>query len=356
MKTVIITGGGTGGHIYPGISIANAIKKKQPETQIVFVGAKGGLEEDVIAKESFKLHLLRIGKLNNVSKQTKLLTLFFIPIAFFQSLFLLFKYRPTITIGVGGYASGPMVICAYLLGFKTAIWEANAIPGMTNRILYSFSHYLFITFKDSQHYFKKKSHLVGLPIRDSITHSSSPPPQAPPFHILVFGGSQGARGINKVVCQLLCDNENQLKQTKWIHQTGKLDYNWVKKAYGSHPLVECKEYLFDIDKYYQWAHLVICRSGASTINELAACKKASILIPFPFASDNHQKKNAEALLKKNATLLLLQEDLTAPVLLEQIQNLINNPEQIKTLESNISSFYVPDAAQTIAKILLDGTN
>ena len=353
-KTVMIAGGGTGGHIYPAVAIARALLEKDPSLEIQFVGSPGGLETKIIPREGFRLHLIRVGKLNQSGGLFgKLKTLAGIPFALLQSVALLFEIKPQIVLGVGGYASGPFVLMASLLGFKTAIWEPNAHPGLTNRWLSFFVRRSLVVFEEAGRMLKSKQILqIGLPVRKEVEEMVAVAPSDENFHVLIFGGSQGARAINKVVQETLVKYAAELKHVDVVHQTGPHDSAAIKKSYENLKSVQAHEYLYGMEKYYQWADLVICRAGASTVAELAACGKPAVLIPLPTAADNHQLKNAQSLVDHKAGILLEQKDLTPESLLQKILSLRNNKKDRELMTLNLKMFYKPKAADRIAEYLL----
>ena len=307
--TILIAGGGTGGHIYPGVAIARAALNIEPEAEIHFVGSKGGLEEKIIPREGFALHLVSVGRLHkSVSLTTRLTTLFRMPLALFQCVKILMRLKPKAVLGVGGFASGPMLLMASLMGYRTYIWEPNAMPGMANRWLSRFATETLLVFEEAKQYLSpRKVRQVGIPVRFSLEANLT---NSPRLKVLIFGGSQGARAINETVFKLIEMAPIELKKTiEVVHQTGPLDFQRAQKVYQNAPSnFQCFEYLHDMKERYQWCDLVIARSGASTVAEVIACRKAAVFIPLPTAADDHQRKNAEVLVKRNAALMILQND------------------------------------------------
>lgn len=357
MKTIIIAGGGTGGHIYPALTIAKALKTIDAKLKVEFVGTPEGLEAKIIPKHGFTISFISVGKLNyRGGFFKKIKTVFKLPWAFVKSLALVIEKKPILVLGVGGYASGPFVLASSILGVPTALWEPNAHPGLTNRILARFVRTTFLVFEESQKKMKaKKVEILGLPVREEIeclhlSYSDKKEKNAQ-FHVLVFGGSQGARAINTCVASMIKDFK--FENVDIVHQTGAQDFQSYEKAYEGNTQVKVLEYLYDIEKYYMWADLVICRSGASTLAELAAAKKPSILIPLPSAADDHQKKNALALVAKNAAHMIEQKDLTPQVLFNLIDKLKNQPEALKKMSDNVQYFYQPQAGRKIAERLIN---
>lgn len=352
-KTIVIAGGGTGGHIYPGIAIARAIQKMDPSVEVHFVGTALGLESKIIPREGFPLHLIESGRLNVKSPIRKLKTLLKIPVGFWQSIRLLGQLKPLYVIGVGGYASGPFVLAASIIGFNTAIWEPNAMPGMANRLLARFVDKCFVVFAEAKKHLKNKNILqTGMPVREEIEKAQRAERKDDKFHLLSFGGSQGARTIN------YCLNDAIMKGGEWtqglavVHQLGSLDFADVTKKYQGAPCeVDPHEFIYDMPKYYSWADIVVSRGGASSIAEAAAFGIIPIIIPLP-AADDHQQKNAESLVQKNAGRMILQKDLTPARLISEIQSLRQDKALRDQMVQNIKSFYIPQAASSIAKEIL----
>ena len=357
VKNIVIAGGGTGGHIYPGVAIARACQKIDKNIQIHFVGSKQGLETKIVPKEGFPLHLLDVGKLNYQGHYLqKLITLIKFPMVLIQAARLVLKLKPVAVLGVGGYASGPFVLVASWMGCRTAIWEPNAFPGMTNRWLSRFVKKSFVVFKDAEKYLQSTQIVqVGLPVREAIENmQKSEAQKKSPFRILVFGGSQGARAINQAVSQAVAQNGEWLNGIEILHQTGSYDFLNVQAEYAkiNHPSVQVQEFIYDMEKKYEWADLIICRAGASTVAEVAASGKPAVFIPLPTAADDHQRKNAESLVQKNAAAMILQKDLTPDSLIEKIQFLRDELDVRKEYQKNLQPFYIPNAALKTAELLL----
>jgi UDP-N-acetylglucosamine--N-acetylmuramyl-(pentapeptide) pyrophosphoryl-undecaprenol N-acetylglucosamine transferase len=353
-RTVIIAGGGTGGHIYPAVAIARALLQKDRDLDIQFVGSHGGLETKIVPREGFPLHLIRVGKLNQAGGIFgKLRTLIGIPLALFHSVILLLKIRPYFVLGVGGFASGPFVLMSSLLGFKSAIWEPNAHPGLTNRWLSLFVKQSLVVFEEAEKFLKSKEIFqVGLPVRKEVEEVQSKSSSESKFHLFIFGGSQGARAINKVVKETLVKYASELKDVEVVHQTGPHDIAEISQAYSGFENYKAFEFLHGMEKYYQWTDLVICRAGASTLAELAACGRPAVLIPLPWAADNHQLKNAQSLVDHQAGFLLEQKDLQPEKLLEIILKLKNDSNKRSQMTINLKKFHKPRAAERIADHLL----
>lgn len=357
-RCVVIAGGGTGGHIYPAIAIARALQEKDPALEVHFVGTPSGLETKIVPKAGYPLHLMKVGKLNDGGGLFgKLRTLFGLPRAFVQSAALLMELKPEAVLGVGGYVSGPFLLVATLMGFKSAIWEPNAKPGLANRWLSRFVKKCFVVFDDAGRELKARSIIpVGLPVREEMEKLGDEPPRENDgeFHVLVFGGSQGARAVNEIVKKAVLRDSAWRKDVRIVHQTGKHDIESVRKAYEGLEGVEALEYLHDMDQRYRWADVVICRSGASTVAELAAVRKPALLVPLPTAADDHQRKNAESLVSQGAGILLPQKSLTADQLIEELGRLKSDSQLRADMRERLGRFHKPRAAARIAELLMSG--
>jgi UDP-N-acetylglucosamine--N-acetylmuramyl-(pentapeptide) pyrophosphoryl-undecaprenol N-acetylglucosamine transferase len=255
-------------------------------------------------------------------------------------------------LGVGGYASGPLVLAAALCRIPTSIWEPNAHPGLTNRWLSRFVPKSLIVFESARAYlYSPEIILVGLPVRKEL--ESIPAREVDDqFHVLSFGGSQGAKAINDCLEKAVQEEPQWLHKGSLVHQTGSADYERIMAGYQKSVFdVKCFEYLFEMDKHYQWADVVVCRSGASTIAELCASGKASVLIPLPTAADDHQRKNALALVEQGAAILIEQKNLTSAKLNETLLQLQNSPEKVSLMAQNARRLHQPLAADVIAQLL-----
>lgn len=352
-KTVVIAGGGTAGHIYPGIAIARAIQKMDPTVEVHFVGTSQGLEAKIVPREGFPLHLIESGKLNVKSPIQKLKTLLKIPYGLWQSARLLMQLKPQYVIGVGGYASGPFVLAASLIGFNTAIWEPNAMPGMANRLLSRWVDKCFVVFSEAKNHLRSDSVIqAGMPVRQEIEDAVHESHKDEKFHLLVFGGSQGSRTINYCLSDAVLNGGEWVKDLSVVHQLGKLDFQDVSIRYEKAPCdVQVHEFIYDMPKYYKWADIIVSRGGASSIAEAAAFGIIPIVVPLP-AADNHQQKNAESLVAKNAGRMILQKDLTPERLISEVQSLREDKALREQMVRNIKTLYVPQAATAIAKEIL----
>lgn len=359
-RLILIAAGGTGGHIYPALAIAQALLKERPHWRVEFVGTRIGLENQLIPREGFKLHHVSIGRLNrNARSGERLKTLLTLPFALLKAMWLVFRLRPCLVLGVGGFVTGPVVLAAALMRKKAFLWEPNAHPGLANRWLAPFVTESLVVFDEAAKRLNSKRILkVGMPVRSSIealSHDKATTrSQDFPFRVLIFGGSQGARGINRVVAHSIERGGSWLEGVEIVHQTGPADFASIRDQYReSNNHVEVKEYLHDMDRRYRWADVVVARAGTGTVSELAACGKAAVLVPLPTAADNHQQVNAEALVRQGAALMVLQEDFSSEKFESLISKLKSNRQIIDQLSTNIRQFHRPEADLEIARHLLE---
>ncbi len=350
---VLIAGGGTGGHLFPGIALAEEVSTRHPKNDVVFVGTERGLESRIVPQAGYRLETIRVTGLKRVGLLRFIAGLFALPRAFFESWRILRRYKPDVVVGVGGYSSGPVVLAAWLQGVPTAVQEQNALPGITNRILGRFVRAVFIAFDEARRYFPaKKVHLIGNPVRRKLldnylrnrVHHER-------FTVLVFGGSLGAKGINSRMLEAL-DHLGELKdELHFVHQTGKADLEAVRAGYAKKGFsADVVEFIDDMSSAYGRADLVVCRAGATTLAELTVCKKASILIPFPYATDDHQAVNASAMVKSGAALMFREAELTGQKLAETIRALKADPERLEKMEKLSGLLGRPEAAKELADV------
>ncbi len=356
-RRLLIAGGGTGGHVHAGIAVAEAWKARfGTQAEILFVGSARGLEASLVPSAGYPLALLRLGTLNRVSWRQRLTTLFWMPWAMIRSLMLLVTFRPEAVIGVGGYASGPVVFLAaaleWIWGGHTAILEQNSVAGMTNRILGRAVSKVFSAFGFKPGVFSAEKVVVtGNPIRSKFT--PRPPAKRRPFHVLIFGGSQGAVGLNSVVIETLEHLRSHRNEITFTHQTGALDVPRVREMYEKNGLkAEVLPFIQDMSSAYERSSLVICRAGASSLAEIAAVGRAAILIPLPTAADNHQEFNARCFSDQGAARLLNQKEINSSVLAQEILRFFEQPELIDEMEQKVKWFYRPNAAQEIVHHLI----
>ena len=351
MKRIVIAGGGTGGHLYPGIAVAKEFQKRYKDIEILFVGTARGIEYRVLPKEGYRLETIRIAGFIDKGLLKKIATLFMIPFSIIDSFRILNRFKPQCVIGVGGYASGPVVLSAAIMRIPNVILEENVIPGATNRLLSYFTRKVAVAFEDTKRFLRKGADVVviGNPIREEIY--KEPRHKSDRFTLLIFGGSLGAHTINMKMVEAI-DYLKEIKgKIKIIHQTGEADYSLVKDAYNKAALnADVMPFIYDMASAYANADLIICRAGATTVAELTACGKAAILVPFPFAAHNHQEMNAKAMSEAGAGEMMLNKDLNGKILSERIIYYLNNRQKIEEMEKKSMALGKRDAASKMADL------
>lgn len=353
---VLIAGGGTGGHLFPGIALAEEVVTRHHKNEVVFVGTEKGLEAKVVPQSGFPLEFISVRGLKGKGFVQFLLGLLALPLAFIESVRILQRHKPDVVVGVGGYASGPVVMAAWMLGIPTAIQEQNALPGITNKILGRFARVVFTAFDEARRFFPEgKVQLVGNPIRRKLMDNYLRSHVAHErFSVLVFGGSLGAKGLNQRVVDALGFLEDLKGQINFLHQTGKNDLEMVRKGYADRGFqAEVVEFIEDMSAAYAKADLVVCRAGATTLAELTVCKKPSILVPFPYATDDHQAVNARAMVEAGAALMFREAELNGQQLAEQIRLLKTDPVRLKQMEKKAGLLGRPEASKELADVLVD---
>jgi len=353
---VVIAGGGTGGHLFPGIALAEEVVTRHPSNEVLFVGTARGLEARVVPQRGFPLELIDVTGVKGKGIAGFVGGVLKLPRAIARCVQILRDSRADIVVGVGGYASFPMVVAAFLRGTPTAIQEQNALPGLTNRLLGRIADAVFVAFDEAARFFPaRKTQNVGNPIRKALMENFLRPQETHErFRILIFGGSQGARAINLAAAEAATVLAPLRERLRILHQTGSSDRETVQQAYAAAGIeAEVVEFIDDMSQAYARSDLVICRSGATTLAELTVCKKAAVLIPFPYAADNHQEVNARSLVDKGAALMILQRDLTGARLAEEIRALIEHPDRLRKMEKAAGLLGRPEAAKEIADVCVN---
>ncbi|MFN2454200.1 MAG: undecaprenyldiphospho-muramoylpentapeptide beta-N-acetylglucosaminyltransferase [Pyrinomonadaceae bacterium] len=351
---VLIAAGGTGGHIYPGIAVAKEIVRRDAASEVRFVGTARGLETRLVPQAGFELSLIESAGLKNVGMLARVRGLLVLPKSFLAARSLIKEFRPDVVVGAGGYVSGPVLLTASLMNVPTLAMESNALPGWTNRVLARFVTRAAVSFEAALPYFRGKAVVTGNPVRREFFDIPAKRRDASRFSVLVFGGSQGARAINEAMIAALphlAAHKNSLHVT---HQTGEADYEKVRQGYASAGWTENADvlrYIDDMVASFAASDLIISRAGATTSAELIAARKAAIMIPFPLAADDHQRKNAEALQTAGAARMILQSDLTGERLAAEIDKLIAAPDTLTRMEQSAREMARGDAAQTTVDLM-----
>ena len=353
---VLIAGGGTGGHVIPALAIGRALRDRHG-AELLFIGTARGLETKLVPEAGFHLELVRSGQLKNVSLGTRLKTMTDLPRGVARCLGLLRAFRPHVVVGVGGYASGPAILAAAILRLPTAAYEPNAVPGLTNRIAGRFVDVAAVNFPQTTAFFRR-AELTGVPVRQEIFDLPPKPPDAAP-RLLVTAGSQGAAVFNDLLPRLVPRLLRALPGLMIVHQSGPRQLQATHAAYlqsGADPEHwAVHAFLTDMPAQYAAADLILARSG-STVAELCAAGKPSLLVPFPQAADDHQRKNAEALVQAGAAEMVLQADLTPDVLEQRLLHLLTDPHRRQTMAECARSLARPGALERITALILELAN
>ena len=341
----ILAGGGTGGHVIPALAIANQLKKSY-DAEVLFIGTARGIENRLVPAAGFPLQLVRVGALNNVSLATRLKTAFALPRAIWSAAGMLNEFAPDVVIGVGGYASGPAMLAAIVKHIPTLAFEPNVVPGFANRMVAKFVSAAAVHFEETAKYFRR-AEVTGVPVRQAFFDIAPKRDGAPT--VLVFGGSQGAHAINEAMIRCLPELRRQAPGVRIIHQTGERDYNDALAAYReAGESAEVFKFIDDMPAAFARADLVVARSGASTVAEIAAAGKPAVFVPFPRAADDHQRVNAEAFARAGAAVVVEESKLDGVWLAETIAALLQDRVRLQNMSAAARSLAHPNAAQDIA--------
>src|SRR5262245_2720270 len=327
---VLIADGGTGGHIFPAIAVANELKKRSDMESILFTGTPYGLESEIVPRHGYDLQMIQVGGLIGKSLMKRLKTLLQMPGAYLASARIVREFKPDVAIGFGAYSSGPVLVAAHRRKIPILLVEPNAIPGVTNRIALRFAKRVAVAYEDSANVFQGKAVVTGTPVRPlreiELTHEK--------FTLGIYCGSQGSRAINDVVMEALPELAKMKNELHIIHQTGKSDYDRVKAKYDSTaPFFEVTPFVYQVEEFYSSCDLLLCRAGAVTLAEITVFGKPAILVPLPTAAHNHQEQNARRLAEAGAAKMILQNDFSAAVFIEEIKSLSANAEKLHEMSA-----------------------
>lgn len=344
-----IVGGGTGGHVIPALAIARQLRENY-SADLLFIGTSRGIENRLVPQAGFALKLVEVGQLKNVSLVRRVRTLTDIPRAVLTCRRIFSEFRPQVVIGVGGYASGPGMLAAILMRIPTLAFEPNLVPGFANRMVARYVSAAAVHFQETSRFFRN-ARVTGVPVRPEF-FKIPPRTFSPPGSLLAFGGSQGARVLN----QAMIDAIPKWKELglRIRHQTGESDFERIDAAYKQSGFpAQVSRFIEDMPGAFTEADLVVCRSGASTVAEITAAGKPAVFVPFPFAADDHQLKNAEALEKAGAGRLIRESELTPDRLAQTVAELLNNPEALRDMATKARSLSHKHASEEIAQMALE---
>ena len=353
---MIVAGGGTGGHLFPGVAVAKEISRRFEGAEILFVTGKRKMESEVLQKAGFRQTSIAVEGIKGRGLLKGAWVALKLPWSFLQSLWILRGFAPHLVLGVGGYSAGPLCLAARVMGVPSAIHEQNSFPGVTNRLLCRVVNRVFISFEGSRRHFSGGSiHLTGNPIRaEFVTSETRLPRNGKPFTVAAVGGSQGARAINDVFVEAMALLKHRNRPCRIIHQTGELDYERIAGLYREQGIeAEVRPFIQDMAGVYREADLVVSRAGAGAVFEMAAMGKPSLLIPYPFAANHHQEANARFLAEAGAAEMILQETLTGEALADRLVNFMEDRAALEKMGQAAKSVSKPDAAQRIADLLLE---
>ncbi len=352
---VVFAGGGTGGHLFPGIALAKEFEARFPGSRILFVSSGRPIEEKVLSKTGYETAFIQVSGIKGKSLWAKFKSAMILPKGVLTAVALLRKFKPHVVMGLGGYSAGPVILGAWMLGIHRAICEQNQVPGITNKILARFSDRIYVAYTNTPlKAAPEKIRVFGNPVRREIIESLQKAGNdsgglQKVFTVLILGGSQGAHGLNTALVEAV-GHLNHPEQYRFIHQTGEADSAMVQRAYDekkiSHTTVPFFE---DMASLYRQADLVVCRSGATTLAEVAIAGCAVIFVPFPHAADNHQVFNAKPLVEAGAAEMILEKDLNGHVLAQRLEFYAKHPEIRAQMKKKIKTFGYPDAAERIVE-------
>jgi UDP-N-acetylglucosamine--N-acetylmuramyl-(pentapeptide) pyrophosphoryl-undecaprenol N-acetylglucosamine transferase len=348
MNKVVIAGGGTGGHLFPGIAIAEEFTRRKEGWEICFIGTGRGLEQRILPRWGFALKTIPAAPLKGRSWWGKAASIYTLVLGVGWSITLLRRLSPRLVIGLGGYSAGAVVLAAYLLGIKRAIQEQNVRPGFTNRMASRFAQRVFLSWPEGARFFPSpKVRVTGNPLRRAVLKGRGKNREHKGFTLLILGGSQGATAINRTMVEA-APLLKEIKDLRIIHQTGAADYPWVREGYDKAGLAATvHQFIEEMAPCYREAHLAVCRAGAATITELCAWGRAAILIPYPFAADDHQRINAELLVRQGAGRMIPNQELSGRRLADEILLLYRDRQTLKAMERQAVALGRPDAAAAV---------
>lgn len=352
---IIIAGGGTGGHLYPGIALAREFQRQDGKTEVLFVGTAEGIEAKVLPRENLPLRIIPVKGLMGKGWRRRLASFFFLPESLWESAKILREFRPDLVIGMGGYVSGPLLIASGMMGLKRVIIEPNRVPGFTNRALARCVHAVVVAFDESRQYLKGRHvRVLGTPVRTGISQRTKDAPLPGRQTLLILGGSQGAHSINRALIEALDHLRDRRDALVVVHQTGERDFRWVKEAYEEKGFSgRIEPYLFEIAPAYQAADLIISRAGAAAVAEITAAGKPAILIPYPYATHGHQQWNAESLARAGAAVVIANGDLKGEFLARTIMGLLGEPGRLREMAEKSRGMGRPEAARLIVQLCKD---
>jgi UDP-N-acetylglucosamine--N-acetylmuramyl-(pentapeptide) pyrophosphoryl-undecaprenol N-acetylglucosamine transferase len=351
---LFIAAGGTGGHIFPGIAVAETLRAQSRENQVVFIGTTYGLESKVVPQYGFKLHFVQARQFLGRNAFYQIATLFYMLKGIYTCMRMIRREKPDAILGMGGFTSVPVIFAGVFLGIPIFLHEQNAEPGLANKVLSKYAKATFVSFEESGKVLNgKKVYHTGNPVRKALKGPRETKSDGS-FGIFVFGGSRGARSINEAILSLLPYMESYTDRVVLYHQTGGDDYDRIRTAYGATKIRhEVFPFTDNMAHYYNQSDVVISRAGASTIFELAYFRKAAILIPYPFSAAQHQWKNASHVESIGGGYVIGNDEASGESLHHVLKHLMTEPDLLRKMGENIGRLYVDDAEERIIKHITD---
>ena len=351
---LIIAGGGTGGHLFPALAIAQAARAEDPSGSILFVGTRNGIEARIIPQTEFPIRYIQARGMRGTGLMNTFRAVSEVPRGIMQSISILRAFKPDQVLGVGGYASGPTLAAALIMGIPTAIHEQNSVLGTTNRILARFVGRIFTSWEHTEPAPPRdKTMMAGNPIRGDLLERLPRRNDLTKLHLLIFGGSQGARSLNLALVENLDKLAPSPERIAILHQVGLQAAEDIRNIYEKAGLeADVREFIDNMAEAYHWADLVVCRGGASSLAELTALGKPAVIVPYPYAIGNHQAKNASVLESKGAVKVVDEGKLKNGTLAGEVRKLLDNPELLKRMAENSRKAGRPEAASSIVRELL----
>jgi UDP-N-acetylglucosamine--N-acetylmuramyl-(pentapeptide) pyrophosphoryl-undecaprenol N-acetylglucosamine transferase len=361
-RNLLITGGGTGGHVFPALAVAREWLRRGKETEtgtravnevrnVVIVGTERGMEAKLVPQAGVPLELIRVAGLKGIGGTKFLRNLALLPAGLWDSERILRRHHFDVAFGVGGYAAGPMMLLAAMHGIPSVVFEPNVEPGFTNRVLAKMATRVAVACPETGEKLGRKAVVTGCPVRKEF-FSVPPKAHGTPFRILITGGSRGAAPINRAVVDSLDVLSARKGQLFIVHQTGERDYNLVRSAYEQHEFpAEVLPFIENMAERFAQADLIVCRSGAITVAEISAAGRAAVFIPFGASTDAHQTRNAEAMQNAGAARLLFQDELTPSRLTDEIFSLVDQPQRLAEMETRARALGRPRAVEDIVDLL-----
>jgi len=350
---LLLTGGGTGGHLFPAVATAEKVTELLPGSRILFIGTRRRLDRDSLKRYGFTVKTIHSYGLKGKNPLELIKALLVLPLSLLESLYHILRFKPDVVMGVGGYVTGPVVAASWLLGKPTLIHEQNSVPGLANRVLGRLVRRVCLSLPQSKRFFPDgKSVLTGNPVRSAIIESGSAPRQKKAeITLLVLGGSQGAQAVNRLMVEAVTANPEGFSSVRLVHQTGKADEQMVREAYRAIGIEhQVSAFFNDMAKLYSQADLIVSRAGATTLAEIGVVGVPAVLIPYPFAADNHQQKNASWYTESGAAVSFEEKTLNGERLAEEIILILGDEGRLSRMSAAMKKLGIADAADRIVSL------